>query len=72
MMFVSISTSGRLVRLRRYEGRQEALTHAGCYEPSTATPLAVENYRLWGAPQDRLLKPSTLPRGRRVRATSSA
>lgn len=57
MFFVSISHAGKLLSLRRYEGRHKALTHAGFYAPETATAANVENYREWGAAQDRLPPP---------------
>lgn len=71
MMFVSITQTGKLLRLRRYEGRVQALTHAGCYEPGGVTPVNLENYRQNGAPQDRLV-PLSIPPRRSVGATYPA
>lgn len=71
MSLVSISQSGSKLRLRRYVRTTRILTHDGCYVPGGCTPLNVEYYRQWGAPQDRVAQKPALG-GRRVRATSSA
>lgn len=53
MSFVSISRHGSLIRLRRYEHPTRVLTHEGSYAPESVTPVDLEYYRQWGAPQDR-------------------
>lgn len=71
MSLVSITQTGRLVRLRRYERATKRCTHDGSYEPATILLPNLEYYRAYGATQDLVgLLP---PRRRRdVTSTSSA